>query len=444
MRKNKRWLVILALFVANAINYIDRVNVSVAASEMSKTFNFGPGELGIIFSSFFYIYVLLILPMGLLTDRFGARVVMTVGMFVWAIGSVATGLAGNFIELFAARIILGIGESSSYPAGNRIVREWAPRRERAMMVAIFNAGATAGPAIGIIGTSALLSHFDWRDTFYIVGGGTLVWAFVWWAFYRSPEKAPWMSPEERQFVLSERDEQRKDAVKPMSLTALLKQRVMWGLLLTHGCQVYSIYLFLTWLPSYLRNVRNMDLMQAGWFGMLPYLVAAIGGIAIGALSDRLVRHQDLSTGARRKLMIVTMVLAASVLFVPFAESLWALEIFLIMSVMFASTANSLNYALAGDLIIDRSSSGAVYGLLVLGGNTFGLMAPILTGYIISATGQYNLSFFLAALFLVAGIVISWTMVTRPLQPLDSDRGVTSNAAQFKPVSSAVSGREAVP
>jgi MFS family permease len=417
MLGKRRWFVIFALFIANAINYVDRVNISVAGSEISKTFNLGPGELGIVFSCFFYVYVLLILPTGLLTDRYGARVVMTVGMFIWAVGSAATGYAGSFIELFAARILLGIGESSSYPAGNRIVREWAPRAERGVMVALFNAGSTAGPAVGILGTSALLQYFDWREVFYIVGGLTLFWALVWWAFYRSPEKAEWLSKEEREFVLVERDEQRAEAVKTMSLKALLKQRVMWGLLLTHGCQVYSIYLFLTWLPTYLRNVRHMDLMQAGWFGMLPYLVAAVGSILIAALSDRLVRNQKLTTGVRRKLMIVVMFLAASVLFVPFAENLWTLEILLITSVLFASTSNGLNYALTGDLIIDKSSAGAAYGLLVLGGNTFGLLAPILTGFIISTTGQYNLSFFLAAGFLLAGIVISWTMVRGPLQPI---------------------------
>jgi ACS family glucarate transporter-like MFS transporter len=418
----KRWLVILALFVANTINYIDRVNVSVAGSEISRAFSLGPGELGIVFSCFFYIYVLLILPMGLLTDRYGARVVMTIGMFIWAIGSAATGYAGTFAELFAARLLLGVGESSSYPAGNRIVREWAPRNERGLMVAVFNAGATAGPAIGILGTSALLSHFDWRTVFYIVAAGTLAWTLVWWVFYRSPEKAPWLSSRERDHILVERDEQRAEAVKAMSLGALLKQRVMWGLLLTHGCQVYSIYLFLTWLPTYLRNVRHMDLMQSGWFGMLPYLVAAIGSIPLAALSDRLVRNQELSTGARRKLMIVLMILAASVLFVPFAESLWVLEALLIASVTFASTANGLNYALAGDLIHDKSSAGAVYGLMVLGGNSFGLLAPVLTGFIISVTGQYTQSFVLAAILLLAGIVISWTMVRRPLQPIEAPSG----------------------
>src|SRR6202012_4449725 len=109
MLGNRRWLVIFALFIANAINYVDRVNISVAGSEISKTFNLGPVKLGIFFSCFFYVYVLLILPTGLLTDRYGARVVMTVGMFIWAIGSAATSCGGDFSGPFAARVFVGVG-----------------------------------------------------------------------------------------------------------------------------------------------------------------------------------------------------------------------------------------------------------------------------------------------------------------------------------------------
>jgi MFS family permease len=417
MRNHKRWLIILSLFVANAINYIDRVNISVAGTEIAKSFEIGPGVLGVVLSCFFYVYVLLILPMGLLTDKYGARTVMSIGMVVWAIGSAATGMASSVVALIAARVLLGIGESSSYPAGNRIVREWAPRKERGVMVALFNAGSTAGPAIGIVGTSALLAHFEWKTVFYMVAGGTFLFALAWWALYRSPERAAWLSGEERAHVIAERDPPRSEAVQAMSLAALLKQRVMWGLLLTHGCQVYSIYLFLTWLPSYLLNVRHMPMMQMGWFGMLPYLVAAVGSIAIGAISDFVTRRQDLTTGARRKMMMVLMVLASAVLFVPFAENLWVLEGLLIVSVLFASSANGLNYALTGDLIVDKSSAGAAYGLLVLGGNAFGLVAPLLTGFIISVTGEYTLSFFLAALLLLGGVLITWFMVRHPLQPI---------------------------
>jgi MFS family permease len=414
---NKRWLVIAVLFVANTINYVDRVNVSVAGPDIARAFGLGPEAMGVVFSCFFYSYILLILPMGLLTDRFGPGGIMGGGMVVWALGSALSGLAPSFTALVGARLLLGAGESSSYPAGNRILREWAPRGERGLMVSIFSAGSTAGPAVGILLSSWLISVVDWRSAFLIVAAVTLVWAVVWMAFYRSPERAAWLGEAERAHILANREPVTTDAVQPMSLGMLLRQRVMWGLLVTHGCQVYSIYLFLTWLPSYLRNVRHMDLFSAGWLATLPYIVTTAGLMVLGVVSDKLAAGRDLSNGSRRWLMIGTMVLASCVLFVPLAENIVVMEGLVIASVLFATAANTLNYALAADLIYDKRSAGAVFGLLVLGGNSFGFLAPILTGFIIARTQEYTLSFALAAALLLCGIVVSAVTVRRPLQPL---------------------------
>jgi MFS family permease len=414
--EHKRWLIIILLFVANTVNFIDRVNISVAGREIAATFGLGPEALGVVFSCFFYSYIPLILVMGLLSDRFGARAVMGGGMIIWALGSVATGLATGFGTLIGARLLLGIGESSSYPAANRILREWAPRRERAVMITTFHAGSSFGPAIGIALTSFLISLFDWRLSFLIVGAGTAVLAIGWFMVYRSPEAAPWLSADERTHILQEREPPQQDAVQTMTLRSLLRQPVMWGLMVTQGCQTFSLYLFLTWLPSYLRTVRHLDLFSAGWLASLPYIVTAFGLVIFGLVSDRLVRNVDLSTGARRYLMILTMALAACVLFVPFADSLIVMEVLIIASILFANVSNGLNFAVAADLIHDRNSAGAVFGLLVLGGNSVGFLAPILIGFIIAYTQQYTLSFVLAATLLMIGMTTSWLVVRRPLQP----------------------------
>jgi MFS family permease len=414
--ERKRWLIIILLFIANTVNFIDRVNISVAGREIAATFGLGPEALGVVFSCFFYSYIPLILVMGLLSDRFGARAVMGGGMIIWALGSVATGLATGFGTLIGARLLLGVGESSSYPAANRILREWAPRRERAVMITTFHAGSSFGPAIGIALTSFLISLFDWRLSFLIVGAGTAVLAIGWFMVYRSPEAAPWLSADERTHILQEREPPQQDAVQTMTLRSLLRQPVMWGLMVTQGCQTFSLYLFLTWLPSYLRTVRHLDLFSAGWLASLPYIVTAFGLVIFGLVSDRLVRNVDLSTGARRYLMILTMALAACVLFVPFADSLIVMEVLIIASILFANVSNGLNFAVAADLIHDRNSAGAVFGLLVLGGNSVGFLAPILIGFIIAYTQQYTLSFVLAATLLMIGMTTSWLVVRRPLQP----------------------------
>lgn len=190
---------------------------------------------------------------------------------------------------------------------------------------------------------------------------------------------------------------------------------MWSLVITPACQVYCIYLFLTWLPSYLRTARHLDLAQTGWLGMAPYLITTVGAVFIGAMSDRLVRRAGSAIGPRKKLMAVLMVLASCVVFVPLTDSVAVMETLIIASVLFVTAANTLNFALAGDLVYDKASGGTVFGLVVLGGNLFGMAAPILTGYIIAVTQAYTLSFALAALLLLLGTVAVLTMVRRPLQ-----------------------------
>ncbi|WP_233831705.1 MFS transporter [Paraburkholderia sp. ZP32-5] len=419
MADKRRWIIIWVLFVANALNYVDRVNISVAGPAIAKAFNLGPAAMGVVFSCFFYSYVLLILPMGMLADRYGSRAVSSLGMAVWSVGAMLTGAVDGFGALIAARLLLGAGESSSYPTGNRIVREWSLRHERGVATSIFNMGSTLGPAIGIVAASALIASAGWRMSFFVLGGLTLVWTVAWATIYRSPERAAWLSDTERARIVAEREPVTAAPVTPMSVKTLLKKKTMWGLLLTHGCQTYSIYLFLTWLPSYLVNVRGLKMISAGWLGMLPYVAGSVGAVLVGLASDRMLRGKDLSSGARRKLMIVLMLLALCVAAIPFSRSLVALEALLILSVLFISGANTLNFALTGDMIFDRRSAGAVYGLLVLGGNFFGFLAPLLTGYIIAATHEYTLSFALAGALLLVGAGLSMVLVTEPLQPRET-------------------------
>ncbi|GAA4323205.1 hypothetical protein GCM10023144_03870 [Pigmentiphaga soli] len=193
---------------------------------------------------------------------------------------------------------------------------------------------------------------------------------------------------------------------------------LWGLVITHGCLTYSIYLFLTWLPSYLMDVRGLTIMSAGFVGTLPYIISSVGTIVIGLLSDRYLSNKDVSRGGRKWLVILMLALSSCVFLVPVVQSTFLLVAIISASILFATAANTMNLALTGDLIVDKDSAGAAYGLLILGGNTFGFLAPLITGYVIQVTHSYTWSFIIAGLFMVAGIV-SLSLVKRPLQPAEA-------------------------
>ncbi|HEY0294599.1 MAG TPA: MFS transporter [Bordetella sp.] len=418
MNTRKYWVIVWALFIGNVLNYVDRVNLSIAGPHIAKEFGFAPATMGFIYSSFFYSYILLILPLGMLADKYGSRVVSSAGLLIWSAGALATGAVVGLPSILLARLLLGSGEASTYPTSNRIMREWVPPRTRGLATSLFNIGSTAGPALGIASTSFLIAQTSWRMSFYVLGGFTLIWAILWTVFYRSPESAKWLKDAERKYILDAREVAGVKVVKKMSLRTLLEQRSMWGLVITHGCLTYSIYLFLTWLPSYLMDVRGLTIMSAGLVGTLPYIISSAGTILIGSLSDRYMSNKDVSRGGRKWLVILMLALSSCIFFVPVVESTFLLVAIISASILFATAANTMNLALTGDLIVDKGSAGAAYGLLILGGNTFGFLAPLITGYVIQVTHSYTWSFIIAGLFMVAGI-ISLSLVNRPLQPADA-------------------------
>ena len=235
----KRYLVYVGLFVLMFINYLDRVNLSVAAKSIAETYQLSPIDMGYIFSAFLWTYLVCLIPMGLLADRFGGRAITYSTLGLWSLAGIWTGFSSTYASLFASRLVLGIGESASYPAGGKIIREWAPEGERGLAAAFLNCGAHAGLCVGSVLVGALIVQFGWQESFYITGALGLALAVVWFAFYRRPEQASWLGGAERDLILMGRGETVPRAASGMTqlaaLRGLLKSPSMWALALTQGC-----------------------------------------------------------------------------------------------------------------------------------------------------------------------------------------------------------------
>jgi ACS family glucarate transporter-like MFS transporter len=316
------------------------------------------------------------------------------------------------------RLGLGSGESAMYPAGLRVVREWAPFPERGIATATFNSGSYAGPAFGAILVSWLVTVVGWRGSFVVTALLGFAWAAVWLLFFRQPEKAPWLTPAERAKILAERDVD--DAARPAStgglrtIGELLRSPSMWGVALTQGCGVYTQYLFLTWLPNYLQTERHLTIVKSGLFTALPYAIAVVLAITLGRASDRAVSKASAATGGRRTFVIVALLVSAIVLLAPYVGSIWLLAALLTVSLTCVCTASATNFALTNDLLRTPSAAGTAFSLVILGGNIFGLLAPIVTGYVIAATGSFTGAFLVAGLLLVAGATVSFTLTRKPI------------------------------
>jgi ACS family glucarate transporter-like MFS transporter len=417
----RRGWVCLFLFLLTTINYADRVALSVAAKPISIEFGLTPVQVGYLLSSFLWMYVVCLVPVGLLVDRVGGKVVNGLGIFLWSAATVLTGFAPTFLFMLGSRIVMGMGESTSWPASNRIIREWFPASERGFANAIFGAGAAFGPAAGAVVVSAIVGTFGWREGFFAAGGVGFIWFLAWVVLFDRPERVRWLRREERDLILSERDGepgQADAAEQPASpLWHLLRLRSVWGLFLTQGCEVYGGYMLLTWLPSYLQQAKGLSVMNAGMLTAVPFGVASLIGVGLGKVSDRLLSREAVQAGRRRTMLAVMLAGAAAILLVPMIGQLWLIIVILACVRAMGLAGSALNFALVTDLVRSRADIGKVTSTTVLGGNTFGLMAPIVTGYIVEITGGFDKAFVVAGILPLIGAVATFTMTRKPITPL---------------------------
>ena len=418
MQYRRGWVCVF-LLTLTMINYADRVALSVAAKPVSAEFGLSQVQMGYLLSSFLWMYVICLIPVGLLVDRFGGKVVNSVGIGVWSAATVLTGFAPSFLFMMSTRIVMGMGESTSWPASNRVIREWFPAAERGIASAIFGAGSAAGPAVGAIAISAIIQVWGWRTGFFCAGAVGFIWLALWMAIFDRPDRVSWLKPTERDKILAERDGNTpKDAAEEpvSSIWYLLSLRSTWGLFLTQGCEVYGGYMLLTWLPSYLQQAKGLSVMNAGMLTAVPFAVASVIAVGLGKISDAVLTKESVHAGGRRTMLAVMLLGASIILLVPFVDELWIAIVILAIVRAMGLAGSALNFALVTDLVRNRADIGKVTSFTVLGGNSFGLMSPIITGYVVGWTGSFDRAFLVAGLLPLIGAVATFTMTRRPIQP----------------------------
>lgn len=412
--KSKRLFIAMFLFFNLFINYMDRTSVSVAAPVIAKEFHWNSGTLGIVLSSLMWTYAICLIPWGWMSDRIGTRKVNGLSVSLWSISAMLMGAAAGFGSMIAAMLLLGVGEAASLPTAGKVVRQWFPSQERGLATAIFNAGTFAGPALSAPIVAWIVLRYGWRISFVVAGAVGLIWVFLWLTLFHPPAECAWLPSQERDYILAETDTSVPTAPAGNHVPKLLGRQTMWGLLLTQGCCAYSNVLFLAWLPAYLVQSRHMHLMKAGWFTSIPYLIAAILGILIGKLSDTLLTREAVKQGKRRTLLVTFILLSSCVFLVNMVSNEYVVLVLIAISLVCISSALTLNIAMTNDLVWQPNLVGTALGILITGGIVFGMLAPMITGYIVKTTGSFDYAFYLAGSLLILGAVISVTMTRRPI------------------------------
>jgi len=393
-----RWFLVGFLVLGGVVNYLDRSTLSVANTTIAQEFGLNALQMGLLLSAFSWPYAIANLPAGFLVDKFGPKKMFAFAAGAWSLVSMVTAAANSFGFLYAARVALGIAESPFFTSALKVNERWFNKSERALPVSLVNTGSQIANAIAPPLLTFLLLTMSWRGMFIIVGAFGIVIALVWLRIYRDP------TLKEQSMIKGAEAAARVVAtVEQVAWGQLFKHRNTWFMVLGAFGIFYTVWVYLTWLPSYLQTARGFSLADSGWLASLPFLCGIVGVVFGGWLSSRLVQR-GVGTVRARKIPIVggALLAAASVLPVAYVDNT-ALAVALLSVGYFASQVPiGCLWTLASDIAPSNqvASLGAIQNF---GGFMGAAVAPVVTGAILTATdGNYTLVFLIGGVLLLVG------------------------------------------
>jgi MFS transporter, ACS family, D-galactonate transporter len=423
----RRWGIGLLLGAGILINYFDRVNISVAAPQLQQEFGLTPGDLGLLFSAFFWSYAILQIPVGIVLDRLGVTTVSRIGAFLWGLASGVVAFATGFGSIFAARMLLGVAEAPAFPANSKATGYWFPRGERARATAIFDAAAKFSNVIGVPLVAVAVVTFGWRWGFGLTAILSFAYFLAYWFIYRDPSADPKLSREERDYIRKggATPEGESEASPIGMLGYLLRNRKVWGLTIGFAAYGYSFYLFLTWLPGYLVSEMHMSIIKSAGYAAIPWAFATVSDLVVGGwLIDHLLAKGYDDTKTRKAVLVGGMVLGLAVFGATMTTSpVWAI-VWITIALSGLAAAAPVGWSIPS-LIAPRGGTGTIGGVMNFFNNLMGAIAPAVTGFVVGATNSFSLAFLVAGIVLLVGIFF-FVVVLGKIEPIpEPDAGAAA-------------------
>ncbi|MBB6144651.1 MFS family permease [Silvibacterium bohemicum] len=402
-----RWNIAWLLGLGVLVNYFDRVNLSVSHEALITTFGISNIVFGYLSGAYNWTYALCQLPIGVLLDRFGVKRVGRISTFLWSIASFGAATTPNLGGFFAARLVLGVGEAPTFPANAKAIGQWFPAKERSFATSIFDAAAKFSSAIGVPLIGFMLLSVGWRMSFAVTGLISLGYFLLFVKAYRDPEDQAQRGgvgqTASADTTQSSDVELRMSAESSSSLGYLLRQRKVLGLALGFGSYNYIFYLLLTWLPSYLSAALHIDLRHSFLYTGVPWLCATVIELIVGGwLVDFLIARGWDANRVRKITLIGGTAFGLGILGAAHAHDATQALLWISISISGLSAAAPVGWSIPS-LIAPRGSVGKVGGIMNFSNQLSGIAAPIVTGYVVSATHSFAWAFAISAGYLLVGI-----------------------------------------
>jgi MFS family permease len=422
-----QWISVGLLLAVGIVNILDRSTLAIANSSVGGDLHLSPAQMGLLLSAFSWAYAFSQLPIGVLLDRIGARIVLGIGLFCWSVAQLCGGLVISLRQFLTARVFLGIGEAPTYPAGAKIIADWFNKRERGGPTGIFLSSPTIGPMIAPPIITAIMLYAGWRWMFIAMGATGIVLSALWFLAARDRQHTV-LSAEENAYF----DELGGPTavVRKLSFAewrGLFAQRTTWGIVLGFVGAVYMVWLYLTWLPAYLAHERHLSIARTGWVAGVPYLFGTLGTLFAGYFADYLLRH-GMSLINSRKWPVCMGLLGGAFFTIPVAytKGTTAAVAYLCVAMFFLYMASGGAWAMV-NVATPNHMIATVGGLQNFGGYFGGSFAPVITGFLVERTHSFRSALIMSSVFAFASALFYFFLITRPISDLAPPKALESRA-----------------
>lgn len=390
---------VLLLGLAILLNYVDRGAIAIAAPQLKPELGLNATGFGVAVSAFFWVYVPLQFFVGWACDRWCVYRLLAAGIALWAASTMAMGLVGGLASLVILRMMLGLGESITFPGASKVIARHVAPDNRGMANSVVAAGIALGPVVGTFAGGLLVASYGWRTMFLIFGAITLLWVVPW---LMSARRLPNFSVPR--------------AESPVPIARVAATREVWAMGIGHFGATYPLYFVIIWLPLYLVQSRGFSIVQMTYLATLGFAAQAASALLQGWLSDRWTRSGRSEPRFRRASMVIgNVVMAIAILALIGARTPAAIG-GLLMLFGAATATGGLNLYAIAQIFAGPRAAGSFIGIQNGVGNIPGIVGPIITGLIIDWTGLYDNAFLVTAAVCVAS-ALWWLLAVPAIRPI---------------------------
>lgn len=397
-----RWLMLLLVMAVMCINYLDRANLSVAAPIMAKELNLNPAKMGILFSAFGWMYAAALPFSGVILDKIGPRLLLAISLIGWSAFTVLVGGVNTLLALIGCRVGVGFFEAPVIPSNVRCVTAWFPAGERASAVGLYTSMQYVASGFLTPALAWIVVTWGWPAVFFITGGLGILVGVIWYIYYRDPKDSSLVNQAELDYIkagggLSDSSETTKVPFSWQKVKELLSKRQIWGMFIGQFSIMTTLFFFLTWFPTYLVTGKGLTILKGGFYAAVPFILGVFGAILGGKWSDWMIARGYSNSVARKAPIVTGLAFSMVILGANYTDNINGVICFMAIAFFGQAMASTVTGALLSD-IAPEGLVGLTGGMLYFIANIGGTLAPLVVGYIVEATGNYN-----AALLYVSAV-----------------------------------------